>query len=159
MHGLRMKRSRTCSGNKALDYSQWTNYDAETTFCALQLGYTGISRTVAKEWSEGWNLLSRMTCYFYINVAGREVNETPVLSVEIVVWVSLPPPTSRAYLRRDWSRDDRNKRVSSLRQTHPAFTSIVTLRTEISEELPLYQRQMPFGQSSSFRERVVGFLG
>jgi len=124
-------------------------------FAARCNSVTPVSRELLREWSEGRKLLSRMTCYFYINVAGREVNESPVLSVKIVVRVSFPPPANQCLAptppQIDWSWDDRNKRVSSLRQTHPTFTSIVTLRTEISEKFPLYQQQMPFGQSSSLR--------
>jgi len=72
----------------------------------LQVGYTDISRTVAGrgkgDEKRGRNLLLRMTCYFYINVAGREVNESLVLSVEIIVRDLVPAaskPALRAYHR------------------------------------------------------------
>lgn len=64
---------------------------------------TSISREPLRERREERNLLSRTTCYFYINVAGREVNEFSVLGVEIVVFVpaaSKPAPTSAVIDRR-----------------------------------------------------------
>jgi len=49
----------------------------KTAFCrALQLGYT--EHLAKGEAKGGRNLLSRTTCYSYINAAGREVNETSV---------------------------------------------------------------------------------
>lgn len=52
MRGLRWNDLER-SGNKALDYSQRTNYNAKTAFCrALQPGYTGISRFIPVAGSE-----------------------------------------------------------------------------------------------------------
>lgn len=128
---------------------------------------TPVSRCfapVCREWNERGGIYSRawpVISTLMWRVA--RLTSPPVLGVENAARLPFPPPANRRPApsppRRDWSRDDRNKRVSSLRgQTHPAFTSIVTLRPEVSEELPLHQQQMPFGQSSSFRARV-GFLG
>lgn len=73
-----------------------------------------------------------MTCYSYINVAVCEVNESPVLSVKIVVHVSLPPSINR----------------------RPAPSSAMTDRGMIGiRGFPLYGKHTPRLQASSLYGR------